>query len=164
MPPIRKGETLTPRQARFVSEYLVDLNGTQAAIRAGYSPRTANEQAVELLAKPSLALAIQERRQALQQATEITQEWVLRNLRDNFLKAIQAVPVTTKDGEPTGAYTYYPAAANRALELLGKHIGMWPEAGANLNLFVKDGVIKFSIEKAGPPVIEGRVVGDTDRT
>ncbi len=42
------GSSLTPRQARFVKEYLVDLNGTQAARRAGYSSRTANEQAARL--------------------------------------------------------------------------------------------------------------------
>src|SRR4051812_24185381 len=41
---------LNDRQARFVAEYLVDLNATQAAIRAGYSTRTANEQAARLLA------------------------------------------------------------------------------------------------------------------
>lgn len=49
---------LTPRQARFIEEYLIDLNGTQAAIRAGYSPRTANEQAVRLLANVSVKDAV----------------------------------------------------------------------------------------------------------
>lgn len=46
---------LTARQWRFITEYLVDLNGTQAAIRAGYSPKTANEQAARLLAKASIS-------------------------------------------------------------------------------------------------------------
>jgi phage terminase small subunit len=41
---------MTPRQQRFLDEYLVDLNATQAAIRAGYSTRTANEQGARLLA------------------------------------------------------------------------------------------------------------------
>src|SRR5690349_2222505 len=45
---------LTPRQQRFVDEYLIDLNGTQAAIRAGYSPKAANEIAAENLAKASV--------------------------------------------------------------------------------------------------------------
>jgi len=49
---------LPPKQQRFVDEYLIDLNGTQAAIRAGYSPRTANEQAAQLLAKLSVAEAV----------------------------------------------------------------------------------------------------------
>jgi phage terminase small subunit len=46
-------KTLTPKQRRFVDEYLVDLNATRAAIRAGYSPRSANEQASMNLAKLS---------------------------------------------------------------------------------------------------------------
>jgi phage terminase small subunit len=50
---------LTPRQAAFVAEYLVDLNGTQAAIRAGYSPHTANEQAAQLLANLSIAAHVE---------------------------------------------------------------------------------------------------------
>lgn len=49
---------LTPKQQRFVEEYLKDLNGTQAAIRAGYSRKTANEQAARLLAKASVATAV----------------------------------------------------------------------------------------------------------
>ena len=50
---------LAPRQQRFVEEYLLDLNGTQAAIRAGYSARTANEQAARLLANVSVRSAIE---------------------------------------------------------------------------------------------------------
>lgn len=50
--------SLTPRQERFVEEYLVDLNGTQAAIRAGYSARTANEQSTRLLANVHVAEAV----------------------------------------------------------------------------------------------------------
>lgn len=49
---------LPPRQQRFVEEYLIDLNATQAAIRAGYSAKTANEQGAQLLAKLSVAEAV----------------------------------------------------------------------------------------------------------
>lgn len=69
---------LTPKQQRFVEEYLVDLNGTQAAIRAGYSPRTANEQAAQLLAKLSVQRAVSEGRKQQQERTEITADRVLR--------------------------------------------------------------------------------------
>lgn len=51
---------LTDKQQRFVDEYLIDLNATQAAIRAGYSEKTANEIGAENLAKPSIAKAIAE--------------------------------------------------------------------------------------------------------
>lgn len=72
--------TLTARQQRFVEEYLVDLNGTQAAIRAGYSHRTANEQSARLLAKASIQEAIQAAKQERAKRTEITADRVLREL------------------------------------------------------------------------------------
>lgn len=69
---------LTPKQQRFVEEYLLDLNATQAAIRAGYSKKTADQQASRLLANVKVAKAIAQRRQKLTQKLEITQERVLR--------------------------------------------------------------------------------------
>lgn len=71
---------LTPKQARFVEEYLVDLNATKAAERAGYSARTANEQGARLLAKASVAEAIQAAKLARSQRVEITQDRVLMEL------------------------------------------------------------------------------------
>jgi len=50
---------LTPRQQRFIQEYAVDLNGTQAAIRAGYSPKTARSIASENLQRPAVKMAVQ---------------------------------------------------------------------------------------------------------
>jgi phage terminase small subunit len=64
-------KTLTPKQERFVQEYLVDLNATQAAIRAGYSPNTAKEIGYKLVHKSSLQQAIYQRRQRLTEKTEI---------------------------------------------------------------------------------------------
>lgn len=71
---------LTPKQAAFVREYLVDLNGTQAAIRAGYSPRTANEQAARLLAKASVKKAVNEAKRRRAERVEVKQDEVLREL------------------------------------------------------------------------------------
>jgi phage terminase small subunit len=68
---------LTPKQQRFVDEYLIDLNATQAAIRAGYSKDTANEQGSQNLAKLSIQSAIAERQTKLAEKLEITQERVL---------------------------------------------------------------------------------------
>lgn len=79
---------LTPKQQRFVDEYLVDLNAAAAARRAGYSPRRADAIGSENLRKPEIAEAIQARRSALQDATQITQERVLRELaKVGFLDA-----------------------------------------------------------------------------
>jgi phage terminase small subunit len=49
---------MTPRKQRFVAEYLVDLNGSAAAVRAGYSPRSAKQRAFELLQEPEIAAAV----------------------------------------------------------------------------------------------------------
>lgn len=68
---------LTPKQQRFVEEYLVDLNATQAAIRAGYSPETARQTASENLSKPDIQSAIAEARGSRSERTKITQDMVL---------------------------------------------------------------------------------------
>lgn len=71
---------LTPKQARFVEEYLIDLNATQAATRAGYSPRSAKEQGCLLLQRPHVHEALQAAQQARTQRTHITQDRVLQEL------------------------------------------------------------------------------------
>lgn len=71
---------LTPKQQRFVEEYLIDLNATKAAIRAGYSEKTAKEIGSENLAKPNIAKAIQEAQNKRAERTEITQDMVLQEL------------------------------------------------------------------------------------
>lgn len=69
---------LTDKQKTFIDEYLVDLNGTQAAIRAGYSARTANRAASENLNKPAIQEALSRRMKNREKRTEITQDRVLR--------------------------------------------------------------------------------------
>ncbi|MFU2050576.1 terminase small subunit [Bordetella hinzii] len=71
---------LTDKQRRFVDEYLVDLNATQAAIRAGYSEKTAYSIGNENLSKPEIAEAIQAAQAERAKRTEITQDMVLREL------------------------------------------------------------------------------------
>ncbi|MDV5861386.1 terminase small subunit [Pseudomonas mendocina] len=71
---------LTPKQRRFVDEYLIDLNATQAAIRAKYSAKTAASIGEENLRKPEIAEAIHQRMKDREKRTEITQDMVLREL------------------------------------------------------------------------------------
>ena len=73
---------LTQKQQRFVEEYLVDLNATQAAIRSGYSQTTAGQQGFELLKKPEIAAAIKVAMDDRASRTEITQDKVLRRWWD----------------------------------------------------------------------------------
>lgn len=71
---------LTPKQAAFVAEYLVDLNASAAARRAGYSERTADAIGRENLGKPTVAAAVRAAMQARQQRTEVNADWVLKRL------------------------------------------------------------------------------------
>jgi len=71
---------LTPRQYQFCAEYLIDFNGSKAAIRAGYSPKTAKEQAYDLLTRPHIQAEIDRRKAKLAQKTEITAERIVREL------------------------------------------------------------------------------------
>lgn len=73
-------DALNDQQQKFVNEYLVDLNATQAAIRAGYSEKSAAVIGFENLRKPNIATALQERMDARSERTEITQDMVLREL------------------------------------------------------------------------------------
>lgn len=72
--------SLTAKQARFIEEYLIDLNATQAAIRAGYSEKTATEQGARLLTNVNVQKAIHEAQQARSERTKIDQDWVLKRL------------------------------------------------------------------------------------
>jgi phage terminase small subunit len=71
---------LTPKQQRFVDEYLIDLNATQAAIRAGYREKAAYATGAENLRKPLIAAALTEAMKAREARTEITQDRVLDEL------------------------------------------------------------------------------------
>jgi len=102
-----KGKSLHRRQKIFVQEYLVDLFATQAAIRAGYSERTAESIGLENLGKPRIAAAVQAAMAERSKRTEITQDMVVRELAligfadmADFVKIdesgmIQALPLDT---------------------------------------------------------------------
>ena len=71
---------MTPKQSRFIDEYLIDLNATQAAIRAGYSAKTAYSAGERLLRNVEVQSALTERMKDREKRTEITQDMVLREL------------------------------------------------------------------------------------
>ena len=89
---------MTKKQKRFVEEYLIDLNATQAAIRAGYSPHTAKDIGCENLAKPNIAAAISQAIAERSKRTGINQDRVLQELaRIGFAKITDVVdPETAK--------------------------------------------------------------------
>lgn len=104
--------SLTAKQKRFVEEYLIDLNATQAAIRAGYSKKTAGSIGEENLKKPEIASAIFSAQRSREQRTGITQDWALERLK--------------REAEFEGVGSSHSARVS-ALGLAMKHLGMLKE-------------------------------------
>lgn len=92
---------LTPKQQRFVEEYLIDLNATQAYIRAGYAVKSedvAAATASKLLRNAKVQEAIQEAQNKLSERTGITQEYVLSNIQKVVERCMQQEAVQARDG------------------------------------------------------------------
>lgn len=113
---------MTPKQAQFVKEYLIDLNATQAAIRAGYSEKSAMEQGYQLLQKTSVQEAIQAAMKEREERTEITQDMVMRDIQ-----AIKESAMQTKTDQGGNLMMVDYSAALKSCELQGKHLGMWTD-------------------------------------
>lgn len=116
---------LTDKQIRFVDEYLKDLNATQACIRAGYSAKNADKIGSQLLGKTRVKAEIERKQKHLRKKTEVTHDWVIQNLKKVYKRCMQVVPVTDKEGNPTGEFKFEASAANKSLELLGKTLGIF---------------------------------------
>lgn len=163
---------LTAKQQRFCDEYLIDLNATQAAIRAGYSPKGMNKRVGRMMANEGIQAYIKERQKELEERTEITQDSVLHELAliafakaSDYARVVEKdamvevdghmVPVLDEDGNQVKYRTVEPILTDeltedqkkaiavikkgrdgfeikpyskiQALELLGKHLGMFTE-------------------------------------
>lgn len=134
----KTGEELTAKQQRFVEEYLVDLNATQAAIRAGYSEKGAESQGSSLLIIPKVSREIAKRIAARSKRVEVTQDYVVSGIVECAERCMQRKPVMEWDRENrcsvqaedengNGVWTFDSSAALKAFELLGKHLGMFTE-------------------------------------
>lgn len=140
--------SLTAKQARFVEEYLIDLNATQAAIRAGYSEKTAHSIGAENLIKPEIQNAIAEAQAKRSERTKIDADYVLQRLvaidqmdvldimdDDGNVKPLRDWPkiwrqyisnietISVDDGEGWLKKIKWPDKVKN-LELLGKHISV----------------------------------------
>jgi len=105
-------DSLTGKQLRFVEEYVLDPNGTQAILKAGYQTKHPNRMAFQLLENPAIRLAIDSLRAERMKQSDVTKDYVL----DKIVKALESAE-TDKQYQ----------AVLRAAELLAKHLGMFVE-------------------------------------
>ena len=139
---------MNKKQERFVEEYLIDLNGTQAAIRAGYSPKTANEQASRMLANVNIRAHIKKAMAERSRRTGINQDRVLMELakigfvnisdvvdpetakilpdaKEEDLACIQSIKVKPTEWGTEREVKMYDKKA--ALVDIGRHLGMFKD-------------------------------------
>lgn len=141
---------MTDKQKRFCEEYLIDLNATQAAIRAGYSPKSASEIGRQLLEKTGVSREIQKLMAEQSRRTGVTADRVIRELAkigfvnaadviddedatvrptasDDDTACIQSIKVKTMSSDKGDIVEREVKLADKtkALELLGRHLGMW---------------------------------------
>ena len=107
-------DKMTAKQKRFVEEYLIDLNATQAAIRAGYAEKSASVEGARLLANAKVAVAVAAAQAERSERTEITQDYVLALIVDTAERCKQNAE-------------YNPAAVLKGAELLGRHLAMFTD-------------------------------------
>jgi phage terminase small subunit len=135
----------TDRMERFCQQYLIDLNATQAAVRAGYSKATANEQGSRLLAKVSIKKRIKELAKQNATAAEVTPALVLSTIKETMERCGQDIrpvmakgkQVTELDGEGSvqPVYRFDSQGVFRGAELLGRYLTLFTDktelTGAN---------------------------------
>jgi len=130
------------RAERFCQEYIVDLHVTNAAIRAGYAEKSAHVQGSRLLKKDKVRARIEELMKERSKRTLVDSDFVVRNLVEITHRCKQAQPVLVFDpvekqmvqktemdekGNIINLYEFDSNGANRALELLGRHLGMFTD-------------------------------------
>ena len=148
--------TLTPKQSRFVQEYLLDLNATQAAIRAGYSAKTAKQQGGRLLTNVDVSAALVAAKTERAEQVGIDAAYVLRQAVKLHERCMQEIsPVLDRKGQQVtdeagnALFEFNAAGAAKALELVGKHVnvGAFKEGGAaTVNVNIAPGLARFYAE------------------
>lgn len=155
---------MTAKQQRFCEEYLIDLNATRAAIRAGYSPKSAKTNGPRLLENAGIRARVEAMMARLSRRTGVSAERVVRELaRVAFASMPDVVDMRTatlrpdateddrvaiasvrvKDGDMFTEHEVRMCDKVRALELLGKHLGMFTD-----NVRV-DGAVPVIIDDVG---------------
>lgn len=128
---------LNDQQERYCHEYIIDLNGTQAAIRAGYSEKSARQIAAEHMSKPSIRKRISELAAQRNEAVGLSAQFVIEGIIKNIRRCEQSERVRlpngdplmceTEDGEVAAVFRYESTSALKGYELLGKHLKIFTD-------------------------------------
>lgn len=128
---------LTPKQKRFVEEYVIDCNATQAAIRAGYSPKTAYSIGQENLKKPEVMKAITEKQKKVSEKTEYDALAWRKDMLE-YKKTLEQKVILGDDEAAVETFTD-PTNLMKCMDMLGKHLGAY-----NKDESEKDGIEKVA--------------------
>jgi len=175
---------LTKKQQAFVAEYLVDMNGTQAAIRAGYSPKTAQPQSARLLSNVMVQAALEKAFQKKVGRIEVTVDNVVEELRRIGFADVRSVAgvtggsvvaVNSDDWTPEEAAAVAELADTKegvriklhpklpALESLAKHLGLYRPEALDVNLRSDGAPVQVQIKFDGkPPSGDGKPPSEGD--
>lgn len=123
-----QGHAQKIREGLFINEYLKDFNGTRAAKAAGYSQDdgVAATQAWRLLRKEEIQVNINERLRQRMAVQRVDADYVLEALIDNHERCATAVEMKDMEGNPTGVFKFDAKGSNKALELIGRHLELFP--------------------------------------
>lgn len=146
--------TLNEKQKQFCNEYLIDFNGTQAAIRAGYSAKTAKSIANENLTKPDIQAYLKELIENRNERTKITQDEVIRDIIEVKNRCMQKAPVIfmgkqVQDENGNNLWKFDSQGATKALDMLARHAGLYEvdnKQKAGFNIVVADEKHKQMLE------------------
>lgn len=166
------GAEINAKQSRFVDEYLIDLNATQAAIRAGYSAKTAGAQGFVLLKNAEIAAEIARRQKKRAKRTEITQDRVLKELERIAFSdtrrvvkwsgiSVNVIDSETLSDDDAAAVSEVSQTMHgikiklhdkiRALELIGKHLGTFKDGAGSEEDAPQPMSIVFNVVDASVP-------------
>jgi phage terminase small subunit len=117
-----KEKKLTAKQKMFATEYLVDLHGTNAAIRAGYQPSRARSTSCRMLKLPRIKALVDAGIRARNKRLEVDADYVLAGALELYKRCMQAEPVRDSNGKELGEYRFDSSGASKALKLMGDHV------------------------------------------
>lgn len=145
---------LTDKQEAFCQAYVLQKNGTQAAIDAGYSPHTAQVQASRLLASSKVRERVDKLLRRQEECAQITADYVLMSAVEVYERCMGAAPVVKRgeqelDAAGNAVYAFDVKGALSALELIGKHVAVAAFKDRPTEKLVEKGVEKTADSKVG---------------